>query len=130
MHEPRHGKTVFWLIVMDAMPARNERARFIDFVISAAQHGMHGLHGHGFRDGHYVEAKLRFPTHGIHIRKRVGGSDLPKQVRVIGNRREKVHRLHQRERIADAVNRGVIAFIKANQKVGVLMHLNILQQLG
>ena len=91
---------------------------------------MDGLLGHGFRDRHDVQAQLRLTAHGVDIRKGIGRGDLPEEVRVVCNGREKIHRLHQGQVVTDLVHRRVIALVKAHQQVGVLMDPDAVQQLS
>ena len=128
VHEARHSEAVFGLVIVDAVAARDERAGFVDLVVPAAQQRMHCVHGHGFRNGHNVQAELRFAAHGIHIGKRVRRRDLAEKIRIIRDRREEIHRLHQSEFIADLIDRGIIAFVKTNEQVRIVVHPDPFQQ--
>ena len=75
-------------------------------------------------------------AHGIHITERVGRGNLTEQVRIVDNRREEIHGLHQRQRFGDAVDPGVIIGIEANDYVALLAyvqrdndHIDLLQDM-
>ena len=126
MGKARHGQTVLRLVVVNGVTAGDERARLVDLVIAAAQHRVYGLARHRFRHGHDVQAQLRLCAHRIDIRQRVRRRDLAEGVRIVINRREKVHRLHDGQFIGYLVDRRVIALVKAHDQVGVVVYANTL----
>ncbi len=85
---------------------------------------------HGLRHGHDIQAQLGFSAHGVHVGQGVGGRDLAKEIGVVRDRRKKVHRLHQRQLVADLVDRRVVALVKAHQQIGVAVDPDTLQQLA
>ena len=82
---------------------------------------------HFFRHGHNIQRQLRLAAHGVDIRKRIGRGNGPEGIRVIRDRREEIHRLHQGQIVGDLVDRGVIALIEAHQQLRVVVHLDIIQ---
>ena len=129
MHKACHREPVFRLIVQNGVPARDECTSLIDLVIAAAQQRVDRVLRHIRRNCHDVQTELRLAAHRIDIRKRVGRRDLPEGIGVVRNRREEIHRLHQRQLAGDLVNRGVIAAVEADQQIRVLMYADALEQL-
>ena len=130
MHKAGHAQAVLGLLVQDAVPARDDRARLIYLVIPAAQDGLHRAVRHGFRHAQQIKRGFGLAAHGVDVGQRVRCRDLPEQVRVVRDGREKVHGLHEREFVRHAVDRRVVAFVKADEQVGVAVHGQPLEQLG
>ena len=129
MNKARHRHAVFRLWVKDTVTARNECACLIDLVVATAKHVVDGLLRHIGRDCHNVQRQFRLAAHGVHIGEGVGGGNGAKRVGIVGDRREEVHRLHQRQIIADAIDAGIIALIKTHQQIGITVDADALQQL-
>ncbi|MPM46844.1 hypothetical protein SDC9_93551 [bioreactor metagenome] len=119
MHKPRNGKAVLRLLVENAVAAGDDCARFVNLVVPAREDGAHGLGRHAFRHAEQVERELGLAAHGVNVRERVGGSDLPEGERIVHDGRKEVHRLHEGECIAHAVDGSVVRAVKANEQVGV-----------
>jgi hypothetical protein len=66
------------------------------------------------RKAHQSERRQRLSAHGVHIAERVGRRDLSERVRVIDNRREEVHGLHERLVGRDQIHSGVVGMIEAD----------------
>jgi hypothetical protein len=110
--------------------AGNQAARLVDLVIAAPQHLVDRLRGHFLGDAHQVQRQLRLPAHGVDVAEGVGGGNLAEEVGVVGDRREKVYRLHQGQLVGDLVDRRVVALVKPHQQLGVAVDLDALQELG
>ena len=91
---------------------------------------MDHLLGHLRRYGHNVQGDLGGGAHGVNIADGIGRRDLPEHKRVIHNGREEIQRLHDRQIVADAVHRRVIAGIVAHQQVFILYRGDPLQDLA
>ena len=124
-----HGKAVFRLVVIDRMTAGDERARLIDLVIAAAQDLVDGILRHGFRHGHNIQAQLRLAAHGVDVGQGVRRGDLAEHIRVVRDGREKVDGLHERQLVRDLINGRVVALVKADEQIRVIVHADIAQQL-
>ena len=129
MDEARDGQAVLGLVVEDAVAAGDEGARLINLLIAAPEDLMHRVLGHILRHAHDVQSQLGVTAHGVDIRQGVGGCDLAEGIGIVGNGREKVQRLHQRQLVRYLIHRGVVALIKAHQQIGILVDLDTLQQL-
>ena len=127
MDKARHRHAVFGLGVKDTVTARNECACFIDLVVAAAQHIVDGLLRHIGRNSHNVQRQFRLAAHGVHIGEGVGGGNGAKSVGIVGDRGEEVHRLHQCQIVADAIDAGIVALIKAHQQIGITVDADALQ---
>ena len=90
---------------------------------------MDGFPGHVRRNTEDVQSQPGLSSHGVDIREGIGSGDLAKKVGIVGNGREEVHRLHQCQVIGYLVDGGVITFVKAHQKVGVIVDFDAVQQL-
>ena len=130
MHKTGHAQAIFGFFVQNAVAARNDRSSLIDLVIPAAQQVVHRAVRHGFRDAQQIERDTRLAAHRVHIGQGVCRRDLPEQIRIVCDWREKVHSLHERKVIRYPVNRGVVAFVKADQQIGVGVHFQTVQQAG
>ena len=129
MHKARHGEAVFRLVVKDAVATRDECSGLIDLVIAAAQNVVHDLPGHVLRDGHDVQRKLRLAAHGVDVREGVRRGDRAEGIRVVGDGRKKIDRLHERQLVGDLIDRGVVAAVKADQQVRVFADADALEEL-
>ena len=130
MHKAGHAQAVLGLLVQNAVPARDDRSRLIDLVIPAAQDVLYRVIRHGFGHTQQVKRGFRLAAHCVDVGQRVRCRDLPEQIGVVRNGREKVHGLHEREFVRHAVDRRVVAFVKPDEQVGVAVHGQPLEQLG
>ena len=129
MHEARDGKAVFRFRIEDTVAARDDDARLIGLVVAAAQQLVHGFLRHGFRDAQQVQRQLRLAAHGVDVRKCVRRGDLPEEIRVVRDRREEVHGLHERQPVRDLIDGGVVALVKADKQPGIAVDLQAAQKL-
>src|SRR4029077_5470019 len=60
-------------------------------------------------------------AHGVDIAERVGGGDLAEDVRVVYDRREEIHGLHEGLVGSDLIHSGVVGVIEADQDIGVML---------
>ena len=104
--------------------------RLVHLVVAAPQQVVDGLLRHGFGDAEKIQRQFRFAPHGVDITEGVGGGDLAEEVGVVGDGREKVHRLHQGQLVGYFIYRGVVGGIEPHQQVGVVAGADIPQQLG
>ena len=129
MHKAGHTQAVLGLLVQNAVPARDDRARLIYLVIPAAQDGPHRAVGHAFGHAQQVERGFGLAAHGVNVRKGVGRRDLAEQIGVVRDGREKVHGLHDGQLVRHAVDRRVVARVEPHEQVGVAAHGQPVQQL-
>jgi hypothetical protein len=62
------------------------------------------------------------PAHGINIAQCIGRRDLSKRIRIVHDRREEIHRLHQRLICgASQIHSGVVGMIEADQNIRVML---------
>ena len=130
MHKAGHAQAVLGLLVQDAVPARDDRARLIYLVIPAAQDGLHCTVRHGFRHAQQVERGFGLAAHGVDVGQRVRRRDLSEQIGIVRDGREKVHGLHERELVRHAVDRRVVALVEPDEQVWVAVHGQPFEQLG
>ena len=129
MYKSRYCQSVFWLVVKYRVSSRYKGSCLVYFIISAFKYGMYMFLFHILRYSHYIKTQLRLSSHGVYIRHGVCRSYLSEQIRVVGNGRKKVHSLHNGNIVAYFINRSIVAFIKSNQKIRVVMNFYILQKL-
>lgn len=67
--------------------------------------------------GHQVHGGLGYPTHGIDAAEGLGGGDPAEGVRVVHHRCKEIHRLDERQILADPVYAGVIGVLQAHHDV-------------
>jgi len=100
-----------------------------DLVISAAQDLLEQSHVQRLgRKHHQVERQNRPPPHGIDVRKRVGGSDLPEPVGIVHRRRDEIHRADDRRIGRQAVDRRVVAGVETDQQIFIRGDRQFLQR--
>ena len=124
----RDGETILRLVVENGVPTRDERACLVDLVVSAAQKRVYSLLRHVGGNGHDVQAELRLAAHCVDVGQGVCRGDLAEGIRVVGDGREKVHSLHQRQLVRDLIDRGVVTPVKADEQIRVLMDADALEQ--
>ena len=127
--EARHGEAILRLVVEDAVSAGDDRARLIGLVVPAAENLVDRGLFHLLRHAHDVERELRLAAHRVDVRERIRRSDLAESVGIIRDRREEVHRLHERELVRHAVDRRVVALVEAHQQIRVAVDADALEQL-
>ena len=108
MDKAGHGKSIDRLCAVDRMPAGNDSACLIGFIVAAPQQLLYHFRCHGLRQAQNVQGQLRFTTHGIYIADGVSRSDLPIEKRVIYNGRKEIGGLHQRCVLVQIVDTGIV----------------------
>ena len=114
-----HGKAVFYPAVRNGMPACKTAAGFRHLFGTTAQNFAQHIQVHILRETDQIQGSLYLAAHGIDITQGVRGCNLPKGIGVIHHRREKIHGLHQRNVICNAVDCGIIPAVVADQKIRV-----------
>ena len=84
---------------------------------------------HVLRHGHDVERRLRFTAHRINVGKGVGCGDRAEGIGIIHDRREEIERLYDSDFIIDFIDRCIITFIKADEKVRILPDRKVIKEL-
>ena len=97
-------------------------------VVSAAQNGLYRPVRHGLGHTQQVERGFGLAAHGVNVGQCIRRRDLAEQIGVIRNGREKVHGLHDGERVRNAVDRRVIAFVEPDEQIGVAADGQSIQQ--
>ena len=60
------------------------------------------------RESDQVHGGFRCSAHGVNIAQGIGGGNLAEPVGIVHNRREKIHRLYQRQIIRNPIDTGVV----------------------
>ena len=60
-----------------------------------------------------------FAAHGVDVAEGVGSGDLPEGERIVDDRCEKIHRLHQRKVVVDQIHPCVVVGAEANEYVRI-----------
>ena len=106
--------------VVDGVTAADERARGAHDVVPAVEHARQQLERQPLaRPRDEVEREQRRAAHRVHVGERVGGGDAAPVVGVVDDRREEVGGDDDREVVAQAVDRGVVGGVEADEQVGV-----------
>ena len=113
-------KPIFRLVVLNGVAARKNGAGLLDLVAAAREDFAHSLLVEAGGIAKQVHRQLRRAAHRIDIGQCVCCGDLPKGIWVVDNRWEEIDRLYKRERIADAVYAGVVAFIKSDKQIRIV----------
>ena len=112
------------------MPADDKTLRLGGLGVAALQSAPQNRLVQRRRKAHHIEGNQRPAAHRVHIRQRIGGGDRPKFIRIIGNRREKIHGNDQCRIVVDPINGGVIARLGPHQQVRMPQQRNIAQDLA
>jgi len=100
------------------MTANDARACRVHSLLPAGEDGGQDLQWQLVaRERDNVERGDRHATHGVHIRERVRGRYLAERERVIDDRREKVHRLDEREIVGQQKDARVVERFAADQEL-------------
>ena len=125
-YEPRgidgteHGQAVFRLVVVDGVPAGDERPRFGDRIGAAAQDLARDGRAKRAVEREQVQRDMRHRAHREHVRERVGGGDASEFVGIVNDGREEVHREHGGKPVAQEPDGGVVARLEPQQQpIGV-----------
>ena len=82
---------------------------------------------HAGRKTDYVKCRQWTATHSIDIRQGIGAGNLAESIRIVNNRRKKVHRLNQRLCFAYFIYPGVVGLVETDQQVRVITEVQALQ---
>ena len=114
------AEPVLRLDVLDGVAAEQDRARLGKLLAAAAQDGAGLLEIEVLgRDGQEVERRARPRAHGVQIAQRVGRRDLAELPGIVHDRRQHVHRLHQRQVVRQPVHTAVVTGPEPDEHVGV-----------
>ena len=120
MGDSRHGEAVFGLVVLDAVPADQEDAR-LPHLVQPAPENVPQDGNIEFIDGKAddVHRCQGIAPHGIDIAEGVGHGDLAEGVRVIDYGGEEIHRLDNRQIVAEFIDPGVFGVFHPGQEMGI-----------
>ena len=68
------------------------------------------------REGDDIQRSDRLTAHRIHIRERIRGCDLTEVEGIVDDRRKKIHCLHEREIVGQAIDPGVVESFAADKQ--------------
>ena len=109
MNDAGNGHTVLDLVVNDAVAADDHGAGLFDLIGAALENFAEDGNIHlPLGKTNDVHAGLGIAAHRVNIAQRIGRGDLPEEVWVINDGREKVHRVDDRQVRAQSVHPGVI----------------------
>ncbi len=97
MHVADRHHPVLGLLVVDRVPAHHEGTRFLRLIDSTPQRVAEQAQDFRLsRPRDDVESEERSCAHRVDVTQRVGDGNRAKGVRVVDDRRKKVHRHHER----------------------------------
>src|SRR6476661_4965185 len=109
MRAPRYGEAVFQLGIDHSVAADDERTRLMNLLLTAGEDFREYLEWQILRRKRDdIERRKRLSSHRVDIRESVRSRDLTEVERVVDDRGEEIHRLHQREIIGQAKDPGVV----------------------
>lgn len=113
------------------MTADCDRARFDHFVVASAQNLAQYPAGHiRSREGDDIQGRKRPSPHREDIGEGIGCGNLTETVRVIDDRRKKIHGLNQRLVFTDTKHPGVVSFVEPDQKIRVRRLRQVFQRVS
>ena len=115
-NKARDAQTVFRLIILNGVAARDDAAGFDRLCVAALQNGADVFFRQAVRHAQKVHRNLRLAAHGVYVAQCICRGDLTEEVRVVHNGGEKVDRFDDSDLIGDAVNGSVVAAVIADQK--------------
>ena len=122
MHRTDHRQSVFGRIILDRMAAHREGSALVHLLLTAPQYiGQHRDRNTVAGKHVQVERQQRGSAHGIDIAQGVGGGDLPKEIGIVDDRREKVDRLDDSKILPYPINGGIIRCIEADHQIGIVI---------
>ncbi len=89
------------IVVADGVAADDRAVCFFHFVEAAADYLLQDRRISFFRKANNRKGRDGFSTHGVNVAERIGGGNLAEGEWIVDDRREKIHRLHQREIVVD-----------------------------
>ena len=117
MNRARHGVAELDLLIRHAVPAQDGAAGLMHLLRPALQNLFQVPHILLGRPGQNRERGDGPPAHRIDVAQRIGRGDGAVGVRVIHNRCEKIHRLHQGELRRQLVHAGIVGGVKPYQHI-------------
>ena len=131
MRSPGDGESVFELRVDDSVSTDDERAGFVYFILTAGENAGKDLEGKVLGWERYdIECGERLAAHRVDVGQRVRSSNLTKVVRVVDDRREEIHRLDEREIVAQHEDPRVVEGLTTHENAAVGVHRHAAQRLG
>ena len=109
----------FQLVIANRMSTDHRAIRFRHFRQAAAQDLFQNFRRTGGWKREDGERGNRSAAHGVHITEGVSGGYLAEKFRIIQDRREKIHGLHDRQIIREAIYGCIIAGFEANDHVRI-----------
>jgi hypothetical protein len=82
-------------------------------LVDDIQRNLIGGHCHDIHRGNGL------PAHGVNVREGVGRCDLPEEIRVIHDGREKIESLNQREVIINPIHGGIVGACRTDEEIGI-----------
>ena len=124
----RHAEFNFF--IDNAVAADDHRAAFFDFIGAAFEDLTQDLDIHfALGEADDVHAGLGLAAHGVNIAQRVGRRDLPEDIGVIDDRREKIDRVDDRKVGAQSIHPRVVGGFGADEHVGIFELGQLVQNL-
>ncbi len=114
-----HHQAVLGLAVAHRVAAGDRDAGLARLLGAAAQDLARDLHRQGVGQRRDVEGQQRPRAHRVDVAQAVGGGDGAVGVGVVDDRGEEVDRHHQRQLVAQPVDRGVVRALQPHQEVRV-----------
>ena len=130
MNDPGHGKAVFRFVVLDAVTADQQDARFPHLIQAAAEDIA--------EDGniHFVDRKAddvhrgdRPPAHRIDVSERIRHCDPAEGVGIVHDGGEEIDGLDDGQVVAEPIHAGVLGMLHAYDQVRIGNERQILQRL-
>jgi hypothetical protein len=120
VHQAGHRQAVLEFVVLDGVPADEQRPGLADLgqppFHHLAEHALgHGLH----RAGEDVHAQQRPAAHGVDVGERIGRGDAAEVKGVVDDGREEVHGLDERCGLVQTIHPGVVAGLAADQEIRI-----------
>src|SRR5438046_1604543 len=102
------------------MSADDGAADLSRFFRATAQNGGDRPRRYEFlRESHYIKSSHRATAHGEHIGERVGGGDLSVSERIVNDRCEEIHGLHECAFAVETINARVIERDRIDENVSI-----------
>ena len=117
VNAPRDAEAILGLVVDDGVAPRDDPARLGDLLGAAAEDLGHDGLVHLAREARDGEREHHLPAHRVDVRHRVGRGDGAPGPRVVHHGREEVHRLDERQVVADAVDRRVVGRTESDHEI-------------
>ena len=114
------GVAEFQIVVANGMAADDRATGLVHFRQAAAEdlfenNGIATIGESDNREGGNGTA-----AHGVNVTEGVGGGDLAEGERIVGDGREEIDGLHEREIVRESIHPCVVAGIKTNEQIGII----------